>query len=109
MAQRGSGVVTRERSGGCFNEEFSSLFVNWGTKDYVNVGLLPREEKIKQTSRRSIVVFAPVKQRVKFSSYPQVFIHSLFLISRRGVSVTFICFSLLTIDNIAPSWQNFSL
>lgn len=72
MAQSGSAVVTREQSGGCFNEEFSSLFVNWGTKDYVNVGLLPREEKIKQTSRRSIVVFSRVKQRVKCSSYLQV-------------------------------------
>ena len=72
MAQSGSAVVTRERSGGCFNEEFSSLFVNWGTKDYVNVGLLPRDEKIKQTSRRSIVVFSRIKHHVKFSSYIQV-------------------------------------
>ena len=45
MAQSGSTVVTREQSGGCFNEEFSSLFVNWGTKDYVNVGIAPQGGK----------------------------------------------------------------
>ena len=65
-------MVTRERSGGCFNEQFSSLFVNWGTKDYVNVGLLPREEKIKQSSRPCIVIFSP--QGLRFSSSLELFI-----------------------------------
>ena len=48
VAQRGSCGNTGAEWGLCFNEQFSSLFVNWGTKDYVNVGLLPREEKIKR-------------------------------------------------------------